>query len=506
MKRILALLIFLLPPLAVFADGMVTPTIAFPANVTIPDQRALICFSNGVERLVIETRFSGMGTNFAWVVPLPNKPVIEEATTGVFPTLQSIFEPRLIHEVPEHFVWLLSGILFIVLLRQAVKSVFHAFRLAVMLLLVIFIFLPVFFPARSKSGFSSATSAKEVSILDRKIVGVFDTAVITSRDAKSLQSWLSENGFVVPTNSQPVIEAYLKEGWVFATAKVSRHDSDGETNTLHPLSFVFNTERPVYPMRLTGLGNAPLTVELYYFGNETATARHFKVESRLRPKIAHPLLRQWIPESSAGTKLTAQLSPSQMQQDVWLHPAPMIGTRAAVVFSRHGALITALNWGAGIFAAGLVAIYILWRRQPAKIPRLLGALILTAGALLIMLYVSFPKTEIKLVNGFPKSIFKQQQLTVQMILADAAPKTLAEARHVVQTTIADPKKSEPYYFRNMWDNVWLGGQIHEEDSPGNYLLRTNNTGQLELIGFDQNGEERLVTTFDLTAPFAATAL
>jgi len=52
--------------------------------VEIPDQRALINFSNGVERLVIETRFTGRGTNFTWVVPLPAKPVIEVATPGLF--------------------------------------------------------------------------------------------------------------------------------------------------------------------------------------------------------------------------------------------------------------------------------------------------------------------------------------------------------------------------------------------------------------------------------------
>jgi hypothetical protein len=93
-QRIFSFLLLLFLPLAALADGMVIPTIAYPAKITIPDQRALICFSNGTERLVIETRFTGAGTNFAWVVPLPGQPVIEEATTGLFTTLQYLVPAR----------------------------------------------------------------------------------------------------------------------------------------------------------------------------------------------------------------------------------------------------------------------------------------------------------------------------------------------------------------------------------------------------------------------------
>jgi hypothetical protein len=102
MQRIASFLLLLFLPVVVLADGMVVPTIAFPAKVTVPDQRALICYTNGTERLVIETRFTGAGTNFAWVVPLPSQPVIEEATTGLFATLQYLFRPQIIHDVPRY--------------------------------------------------------------------------------------------------------------------------------------------------------------------------------------------------------------------------------------------------------------------------------------------------------------------------------------------------------------------------------------------------------------------
>jgi hypothetical protein len=137
MQRIISLLLLLILPVMALADGMVVPTVAYPAKVTIPDQRALICFSNGIERLVIETRFTGAGTNFAWVVPLPSQPVIEEATTGLFPTLQYLFRPEIVHEVPRYYIGILFGLGLIYLLRLAAKSVWNAFVIAFFVLVLV---------------------------------------------------------------------------------------------------------------------------------------------------------------------------------------------------------------------------------------------------------------------------------------------------------------------------------------------------------------------------------
>ena len=262
------------------ADGMVVPTIAYPAKVTIPDQRALICFSNGTERLVIETRFTGAGTNFAWVVPLPSQPVIEEATPGLFPTLQYLFRPTIVHNVPPYFIGILLGLGLIYLLRRAAQSVWNAFKIALVLfslLMLAGLLLPALAGAKRRS-MDSASSAQAVSILDRKLVGIFETTTITSRDPKALENWLRENGFALSTNAEPIIASYIKNGWVFLATKIRRDDAKPDTSTPHPLSFTFKTDKPVYPMRLTGLDSQSLGVELYFFGLARVEAPHFKVE------------------------------------------------------------------------------------------------------------------------------------------------------------------------------------------------------------------------------------
>ena len=381
MGRILTLLAFLFMTASCWADGMVVHATAVPVEVRIPDQRALIQFTNGVERLVIETRFTGAGTNFAWVVPLPSPPVIEEASTGLFPTLQSIFQPRLRHEVPHYFQlflgllaggyllrfvrpgspinWLdvlaclgvglavfapepLRGVgsvaAFLCLLRVVASvrgdwdSDFNVLYF-VFILFLGFILVGLLSPALSRAG-GRTSPTPTVSILDRKMVGIYETTTISSRDPVALQVWLKANGFAAPASRDQAITSYVKDGWVFVAAKIRRDDPALQTATPHPLSFTFKTEKAVYPMRLTGIDNGPMQIDLYVFGPDRAKAPHFKVERCANPvypklplhhgiesvsyddfkprpeslQIVHPLLRKWVDGTAVATKLTATLS------------------------------------------------------------------------------------------------------------------------------------------------------------------------------------------------------
>jgi hypothetical protein len=498
-QRILSFLLLLFLPLAALADGMVVPTIAYPAKVTIPDQRALICFSNGTERLVIETRFTGSGTNFAWVVPLPGQPVIEAATTGLFPTLQYLFRPEIVHEVPQYWLGILTtfGLIYLFRLLAKYKSVGCAVFVFFLLIFFTTLLLPALFAAKRK-GMASMSSGQNVSILDRKLVGIFETTTIASPDAKALQNWLSENGYALPTRAEPVIASYVKDGWVFVATKIRRDQPDNETSTPQPLSFTFNTDKPVYPLRLTGADNGPLSVELYVFSPARAKAALFKLESCTQPDIVHPLLHQWTAGLPVATKLSATLSPSEMRNDVWLEQAPFLVGHRNRLFSRHGALTTALNWGVEFFAAALIGVCLLAlvsKKYKIKLSRLIGLAALVSTALVGLSYLCLPKIEVKLVRGGFYSNWRAEQMTLRLAWAEEDWPTLTQARAGFQELISNPTNAANWGLKN-WDNYFVGGQIHEEDSPGNYLLRETNN-QLQLIFFNPNGGEEIAETRDL---------
>jgi len=486
MKRFGLSLLLLLMPLAVWADGMVIPPMAFPANVTIPDQCALICYSNGVERLVIETRFTGSGTNFAWVVPLPNQPVIEPATTGLFPTLDYMFQPEIIHTVPQYYEGILFVLGIICLFRFLVPKYISAGFLVV-LLFFLMILAAMLLPALATAGMSAtAVLPDTVTILNRQLVGIFETETIASKDPNALQNWLSENGYEVPANAQPVIADYVKSGWVFVAAKVRRDSGAPDTSTPHPLSFTFKTDRPVYPMRLTGLNGHPLTVALYVFGNSRFTAPHFKLESCTEPGVAHPLLSQWTANMPVATKLTAKLSAADMEYDIWLKQSPYVFDQGEVYYSHQGALITAVNWGTTFFALGLLGWWILNRAYKIEQGRLLwyfGHATLFSFLIIGLIYSCLPKIDVRLVNR-PWFHTGGQREAILAALSISEWTNAAQARAIIQNTISS---SNSLGWAN-WNNAYLGGTIREEDSPGNFIFRETD-GQFQLVFFDRSGFE-----------------
>jgi len=502
MRRIFLTLLLFCPSLAAFADGMIIPTIASPAHVTIPDQRALICYNNDIERLVIETRFTGAGTNFAWVVPLPAPPLIEAATTGVFPTLQYLFRPEVVHEVTPYYIGILLGLGFACLFWRALRGPwgFARFLILICLLLMLASILLPTLSRASRKAMGSSTSPEMVSVLDRKLVGIYETTTITSSDPRALQNWLRDNGYDITPEAIPIINDYLKEGWVFVASKVHRDADRTDASTPHPLSFTFKTANPVYPMRLTGLNSQSLLVDLYYFGTGGVFAPPFTVESCERRGIEHPLLQKWSDGLPVKTKLTATLSPADMRRDIWLKPTSYHDLKENRLYSRHGAWITAVNWGAGVFTFILVSGCLVAFTRDGRMSQpawWVGKLALGSLALTGLVYLSLPKIDVTLSRGWPYNRAKTEMYTVRMALEDCDWHNLSEARAGLEKLLSIDTNAVVYGLKN-WENPLLGGRIHEEDSPGNYQLSETNN-QLQFIGYSGDDGEWIHEALDFPA-------
>lgn len=540
MQRFLLLVLMGWLPLNAAADGKVFPRQAVVAHPTIPDQRALICWSNGVERLVIETRFAGEGTNFAWVVPLPSQPVVEAASAGVLNTIAYQLRPRLIYKPTpwcslfgvclalgwmalaayhtRRFGWqtffacVLAGIslfpvspfggfcLWLFLLwaaervlkgRQTVLEVFVVFALLLLLSAMLL-------PSLGTAGVKGSPAA-DVTVMASARVGAFETTTISAKTAAGLLDWLRENEFAVSTNAQPVIADYVKRGWVFVASKIAREQSAAITNAIHPLSFTFPVAQPVYPMRLTGVDAVPLQVELYVFGPQQAQADGFKAETcvatsfpdaaawQLAPSdpisIMHPTLRAWAAGYPVVTKLSARLQPTQMQEDVVLRWTDFVSHRHAV-YSWEAALTVAGSWATGLMLGSFVLFFggtIFCREWRRQLSRVAIGITLFAGLVFGITLAGLPKVEVQTGRFYRivmQNDMKQLAVSTQLEWADVAPKTLAEARRAV-------------VFENgiRTNNLLLGGVIREEDSPGNYIIRPTTNG-FEFVWFDGNGAEQ----------------
>jgi len=488
---------FLSVPLCAFGDGCFIPATTF-ASVQIPDQQALIHFDNGTETLVVDTAFKGDGTNFAWIVPVPSVPTVEPATTGLFTTLQTIFQPRVINDTGKYYplALLLGPLAFLIILQRRLESTFLAYLLFFIFLLFVAAML---LPTLVKGG--GARPSANVAVIDRKTVGIYETATISSRDGEALLNWLNQNGFATPTNFVPAIRAYAQEGWYFVASKIRLDIPLTESANPHPLAFTFKTDRPVYPLRLTGIGNEKCRIDLYVFGPDEAVVPHFKVVRCAKPlypavndgthsfkaiQVRHPLLRTLVNQAPVATKLTAELTSRQMEKDGYLQWTPCREKRNTL-YTNHGAAETASDLSVPLLVLALVLLYAFknsedpWAKEFCRICSITAMVALLAWP---AIYLLLPKTTAFLTR-FPTSLNRSQHEMTAVFLSDEAAQIENKNGGKFKPNLAWIRQqlSEIAPLRNNLTayeqiNSFTGQPVHEEDSPGNFTLTESPAGIL----------------------------
>jgi len=270
--------------LPVFADGKLFSTTE--AKIQAPKQRAVIFYKPGRETLIIESHFSkgiasqtnqasSTDSKFAWIVPLPKAPdLVEKVEPNYLALIARKFKPKVIPYYELYWVGALviSFITLFIRLTYAkpsgIVTVFFSFTslLAVAFLLFSYWFGEVSFLFGTISG--KLSSGGIVNVIERKEIGSFDTATISSNDSVALLTWLNQESYFVSKDIVPVLDSYVRDNWVFFVAKLRNPREAEDSVQPHPLSFSFSTDRAIYPLRLTGVGNGSCTICLYVFSWE----------------------------------------------------------------------------------------------------------------------------------------------------------------------------------------------------------------------------------------------
>ena len=139
-RNILPVLLVLCLACPVLADG------CFVWNEGVdlyePSQKAVIVHDDGIEDLILQVKYEGKATDFAWLVPLPAQPEVSGADAAIFAELSEYTQRR------QHW---------------------HAFY-----------------------GTAGRPAGKgKVEVLERKKVSVYDVAVLKADTAEALMQWLA---------------------------------------------------------------------------------------------------------------------------------------------------------------------------------------------------------------------------------------------------------------------------------------------------------------------------
>jgi hypothetical protein len=467
-----ALLVLVVLAAVAHADGKVLGRAV--AKVSMPDQAALLHFADGRETLVIEPAFVGEGEEFAWLVPLPLVPEVAPATRGLFPTLHSLFLPEVIAAESSLFavvlpIWLLSLIAAGIHWRDRHKVAMHWFLLIVVLPFLLLCFASLVIIA--STTLRSAALKGGTMVHAREIVGSYETLTLSG---EAVPQWLEANGYRVPAEAAPVLEEYASEGWVIFAAKLRVDAATGREHRAHPLRFDFESERAIYPLRLTGTGGEPLLLDLYVFGERRANAAGMEVERASDSiPVVHPGLMEIVGDAPFATKLRGTLSPEAMRRDLEIRWSDD-GEHNPVYYTVRAAKSLAANTLLACVAIGTAILA--WVVAVGRIGRM-GVLVSLAATALLAVLVAMGVREL---------------LPVRDAKYERVPTEWIHWRHIAAL--------ESEY--EVWEGIGierarerlvevLGEEFvaAEQDSPGHYVLRERDGG-IEFVTFDRFGEPR----------------
>jgi hypothetical protein len=126
-----------------------------------------------------------------------------------------------------------------------------------------------------------------VTIEARYTVGEYDILILSAAQSSGLETWLRENGYVIPPGASGVIASYLKQNMKFFVARVNLTEQSKLGFTyLRPLQIAYESPKFMLPIRL-GMVNADKQQELFVYALtrggriETTNYRTVKLPSNM---------------------------------------------------------------------------------------------------------------------------------------------------------------------------------------------------------------------------------
>jgi hypothetical protein len=291
MKRLILLIIFIG---LLWADGGFIPP---PGNVEIygADQIAVIKILPGVEELsiLVKAQWVQNYEGFAWIIPLPNLPEIDEIDTELFTDLAYVSAP----------------------IRPS-GGCTGPFTLG---------------DNGGTYGGSVEPGREYYDIISYDTLGFLEVVLIQTNLADSLSNWLTNSGYVMTSGAEELFDDYLMRNWnYFFIARVDTQSNVYARNV--GIKLTFNTSSLVYPMKISSISSSP-GAELFlytigqhkmFFDDAQLEYANFVSEEEMDAiEVDFPALAAYIEEGSYITKLTASYNtPQDMNEDIVLHRSP----------------------------------------------------------------------------------------------------------------------------------------------------------------------------------------
>lgn len=194
------------------ADGMLISPIDYQMSES--SQKAVLWFDNKKETMVVSVDFNGNARDFAWIIPVPNRPTVERGSDLLFTSLEDLTTPKM-----------------------RVYPVYGGVGGPLM----------------------EGTNVNPVQVIQSKKVDIYDVKILSSTDGSALANWFGENNYPYPASNTYLLDSYINKNWYFIAVKVSNDAVDSLAGSqiasghVVPLSITFDTDKIVFPLRISSI-------------------------------------------------------------------------------------------------------------------------------------------------------------------------------------------------------------------------------------------------------------
>ncbi|MFF4099625.1 DUF2330 domain-containing protein [Streptomyces sp. NPDC001903] len=236
-RRIAALLLALL---ATQLGSLISPAYACGCGAMIPEgyarigverETSVVGFDGRTEQIVMRFVVRGDAPRAAWIMPVPGRATVELGDGEMFRQLTWLTRPEFktrSYFWPRDRDW------------------------------------PFASGSRSVGDAAPGAGAPSVGVVGREQLGDFDVARLTATDPDALRGWLEANGFKLPDGLSAELKPYVDQKWEYVAVRLApSRPGKTLTGTLDPLKIRFDSDRLVYPMRLSRLAKSPQSLGLY---------------------------------------------------------------------------------------------------------------------------------------------------------------------------------------------------------------------------------------------------
>ena len=298
-------------------------------DVNQPAQKAFITWNPalGIETFTVQPKFEGDAEDFGMVIPTPGQPKLDEMPREFFKEL-AVFTILKQRKFPE-------------------SKYFAPTRL---------------FLASGKRGQSFGgplrALASTVRVLESGVVGTLDYKIITAERADDLYAWLRAHEYHY-AGDEATLDHYVRKAWYFTVMKIdptqmTRRSDGSYLGEVTPTRFRFESDRLVYPLRITRISVREKTEALFY------VQAPYKVDLPGDRTYQY----QWVPmlENARGWYRKGIFGDDQLPGggDKWLvtlqpHKSDLLSQGEKLGFNftsgrrpqpnRQGRIATTLEWG-----------------------------------------------------------------------------------------------------------------------------------------------------------------